>query len=95
VDRGWSERPPGAGQAFASHALHDGVGDGSLRARCALTANRALRDSRGDATIASGSGLAAITLTELNPHNAAVDAGLLERFAASFAQAIGYRVRLH
>jgi arginase len=45
--------------------------------------------------IAAGSGLAAITLTELNPHNATADAGLLERFVASFAEAIGYRVRLH
>jgi hypothetical protein len=34
-------------------------------------------------------GLVAITLTELNPHNAAADDGLLERFAASFAAAIG------
>jgi arginase len=32
--------------------------------------------------------LVAITLTELNPHNAAADDGLLERFAASFAGAI-------
>jgi arginase len=31
----------------------------------------------------------AITLTELNPHNAAADDGLLERFATSFAGAIG------
>jgi arginase len=38
--------------------------------------------------LASGPGLAAITLTELNPHNAAADEGLLERFAASFADAI-------
>jgi arginase len=38
--------------------------------------------------LASGSGLAAITLTELNPHNAAADDGLLERFAVSFADAI-------
>jgi arginase len=36
----------------------------------------------------SGSGLVAITLAELNPHNAAADEGLLERFAASFADAI-------
>jgi arginase len=40
--------------------------------------------------LASGPGLAAITLTELTPHNAAADEGLLERFAASFASAIGY-----
>jgi arginase len=39
--------------------------------------------------LASGSGLVAITLTELNPHNAAADEGLLERFAAAFAEAIG------
>jgi arginase len=38
--------------------------------------------------LASGSGLVAITLTELNPHNAAADDGLLERFAVSFANAI-------
>jgi arginase len=45
--------------------------------------------------LASGPGLVAITLTELNPHNAEADAGLLQRFAASFADAIGYGVRLH
>jgi arginase len=39
--------------------------------------------------LTSGPGLVAITLTELNPHNAAADDGLLERFAASFADAIG------
>jgi arginase len=39
--------------------------------------------------LASDPRLVAITLTELNPHNAAVDDGLLERFAASFADAIG------
>jgi arginase len=39
--------------------------------------------------LASQPGLTAITLTELNPHNAAADEGLLERFAASFAEAIG------
>jgi arginase len=33
-------------------------------------------------------GPVAITLTEVNPHNAAADDGLLERFAASFADAI-------
>jgi arginase len=38
--------------------------------------------------LASGPGLVAITLTELNPHNAASDDGLLERFAAAFADAI-------
>jgi arginase len=38
--------------------------------------------------LASGPGLVAITLTELNPHNAASDDGLLERFVASFAGAI-------
>jgi arginase len=38
--------------------------------------------------LASGSGLVAITLTELNPHNAAADDGLLERFVASFADAL-------
>jgi arginase len=38
--------------------------------------------------LASGPGLVAITLTELNPHNAASDEGLLQRFAASFADAI-------
>jgi arginase len=39
--------------------------------------------------LASGPGLVAITLAELNPHNAAADEGLLERFAASLADAIG------
>jgi arginase len=39
--------------------------------------------------LASGRGLVALTLAELNPHNAAADSGLLERFAASFANAIG------
>jgi arginase len=39
--------------------------------------------------LASAPGLVAITLAELNPHNAAADDGLLERFAASFADAIG------
>jgi arginase len=39
--------------------------------------------------LASDPRLVAITLTELNPHNAAADEGLLERFAASFASAIG------
>ena len=39
--------------------------------------------------LASTPGLVAITLAELNPHNAAADEGLLERFAARFAAAIG------
>jgi arginase len=39
--------------------------------------------------LASGPGLVALTLAELNPHNAAADDGLLKRFAASFADAIG------
>jgi arginase len=39
--------------------------------------------------LASGPGLVAITLTELNPHNAAADDGLLERFVVSFAEALG------
>ena len=38
--------------------------------------------------LASGPGLVAITLAELNPHNAAADDGLLERFAAALAEAI-------
>jgi arginase len=38
--------------------------------------------------LASDPRLVAITLTELNPHNAAADDGLLERFTASFAGAI-------
>jgi arginase len=38
--------------------------------------------------LASGPGLVAITLAELNPHNASADDGLLERFAAAFADAI-------
>jgi arginase len=38
--------------------------------------------------LASDPGLVAITLTELNPHNAASDDGLLERFVASFSEAI-------
>jgi arginase len=41
--------------------------------------------------LASGPGLAAITLAELNPHNAAAAEGLLERFAALFADAIRQR----
>jgi arginase len=43
---------------------------------------------RAMAVLASGSGLVAITLAELNPHNASAEEGLLERFAASFAHAI-------
>jgi len=39
--------------------------------------------------LAAGPGLVAITLAELNPHNAAADDGLLERFAAALADAIG------
>jgi arginase len=39
--------------------------------------------------LASGPGLVAITLAELNPHNAAADDGLLERFAAALADAMG------
>jgi arginase len=38
--------------------------------------------------LASHPGLAAITLAELNPHNAAADDGLLERFAVALAEAI-------
>jgi arginase family enzyme len=45
--------------------------------------------------LAFAPGLVAITLTELNPHNAAADTGLLERFAASSADASGYGDRLH
>ena len=40
------------------------------------------------AVLASGPGLVAITVAELNPHNPAADKGLLQRFSASFAQAI-------
>jgi arginase len=43
--------------------------------------------------LASDPRLVAITLTELNPHNAAADEGLLERFAAYFAGAINPSVR--
>jgi arginase family enzyme len=39
--------------------------------------------------LASGPGLVAITLAELNPHNAAADDGLLERFAASLEVLLG------
>jgi arginase len=38
--------------------------------------------------LAAGHGLAAITVTEFNPKNAAVEDGLLERFAESLAAAI-------
>jgi arginase len=38
--------------------------------------------------LASAPGLAAVTLAELNPRNAAADGGLLERFAAAFANAL-------
>ena len=38
--------------------------------------------------LTSGPELVAITLTELNPHNAASDDGLLQRFAVSFADAL-------
>ncbi len=38
--------------------------------------------------LASGPGLVGITLTELNPHNAASDEGLLDRFAERFAEAV-------
>lgn len=38
--------------------------------------------------LASAPGLVAITLAELNPHNARADDGLLERFAADFAAAL-------
>ncbi|MGH2382809.1 MAG: arginase family protein [Candidatus Limnocylindria bacterium] len=38
--------------------------------------------------LASGPGLVAITLAELNPHNAASDDGLLDRFAERFAEAV-------
>jgi arginase len=38
--------------------------------------------------LASRRGLVAITLAEMNPHNASSDEGLLDRFAARFAQAI-------
>jgi arginase len=41
--------------------------------------------------LASAPALVAITLTELNPHNVAADDGLLERFAASFADTISSR----
>jgi arginase len=38
--------------------------------------------------LASGPGLVGVTLAELNPHNAASDKGLLDRFAARLAEAI-------
>jgi arginase len=40
-------------------------------------------------TLVSAPGLVALTLAELNPHNAAADDGLMERFTASFAHALG------
>jgi arginase len=59
----------------------------------------ALEEVRGDpegaarqaplTVLATDPRLVAITVTELNPHNAEADDGLLERFAASFADAIG------
>jgi arginase len=42
--------------------------------------------------LAAGPGLVAVTLAELNPHNAAADDGLLERFAAAFADTISGRL---
>jgi arginase family enzyme len=42
--------------------------------------------------LASGPGLVAITLAEVNPHNAAADDGLLERFTAALADAISGRL---
>jgi arginase len=42
--------------------------------------------------LASGPGLVAVTLAELNPHNAAADDELLERFAAAFVDAISGRL---
>ena len=48
---------------------------------------------RALAVLASAPGLVAVTLAELNPYNATADEGLLERFAASFAAAIGGRSR--
>lgn len=41
--------------------------------------------------LVSGPGLVGITIAELNPHNAGADDGLLERFGAAFADAIGAR----
>ncbi|MGH8870628.1 MAG: arginase family protein [Acidimicrobiia bacterium] len=38
--------------------------------------------------LTAGPGLLAITLAELNPHNAAADDGLLERFAVPLAKSI-------
>jgi len=40
--------------------------------------------------LASGPGLVGVTLAEMNPHNAASDKGLLDRFAARFAEAISH-----
>jgi arginase len=44
--------------------------------------------------LASDPGLVAITVTELNPHNAAADDGLLERFAAYFASSLTNPARI-
>lgn len=41
--------------------------------------------------LAAGGGLAAITVTEITPKNAAVEDGLLDRFVGSLATAIGGR----
>jgi arginase len=43
--------------------------------------------------LAAAPGLVALTLAELNPHNAAAEDGLLERFSAAFADAIGAGAR--
>jgi hypothetical protein len=43
---------------------------------------------RALSVLASGPGLVGNHARELNPHNAAADSGLLERFAGSFADAI-------
>jgi arginase len=51
-----------------------------------LKLNEMLRALR---ILAAAPGLVALTLAELNPHNAAAENGLLERFAASFADALG------
>ena len=40
------------------------------------------------AVLAAGDGLAAITVTEVTPKNAAAEDGLLERFAESLVAAI-------
>jgi arginase len=48
---------------------------------------------RALSVLAAGSGLVAITLAELNPHNASAEDGLLERFSTSFAHAISGAAR--